>query len=75
MDLDLDASTQEFRLEVRDWLAANVPSEPLPHMDTREGFEAHREWERTMADARMSVVSWPEEFGGRDCGLVNWVVF
>lgn len=28
-----------------------------------------------MADARMSVVSWPEEFGGRDCGLVNWVVF
>src|SRR5699024_9473381 len=31
--------------------------------------------ERTMADARMSVVSWPEEFGGRDCGLVNWVVF
>ncbi|MFN3602437.1 MAG: acyl-CoA dehydrogenase family protein [Dietzia sp.] len=75
MDLDLDASTQEFRLEVRQWLAENVPTEPLPHMDTREGFEAHREWERTMADARMSVVSWPEEFGGRDCGLVNWVVF
>ncbi|AWH91386.1 acyl-CoA dehydrogenase family protein [Dietzia lutea] len=75
MDLDLDASTQEFRLEVRQWLAENVPSEPLPHMDTREGFEAHREWERKMADARMSVVSWPEEFGGRDCGLVNWVVF
>ncbi|WP_194861950.1 acyl-CoA dehydrogenase family protein [Dietzia sp. SYD-A1] len=75
MDLDLDASTQEFRLEVRDWLAENVPTEPLPHMDTREGFEAHRQWERTMADARMSVVSWPEEYGGRDCGLVNWVVF
>lgn len=75
MDLDLDAATEEFRLEVRQWLADNVPAEPLPHMDTREGFEAHREWERTMADARMSVVSWPEEFGGRDCGLVNWVVF
>ena len=75
MDLHLDAATEEFRLEVRQWLEANVPAEPLPHMDTREGFEAHREWERTMADARMSVVSWPEEFGGRDCGLVNWVVF
>ncbi|UVE94603.1 acyl-CoA dehydrogenase family protein [Dietzia sp. B32] len=75
MDLELDASTEAFRLEVRQWLEANVPAEPLPHMDTREGFEAHREWERKMADARMSVVSWPEEFGGRDCGLVNWVVF
>ena len=70
MDLDLDASTQEFRLEVRQWLAENVPSEPLPHMDTREGFEAHREWERTMADARMSVVSWPEEFGGQGADSV-----
>lgn len=75
MDLHLDAATEEFRLEVRQWLAENVPAEPLPHMDTREGFEAHRAWESKMADARMSVVSWPAEFGGRDCGLVNWVVF
>ncbi|HMT51014.1 MAG TPA: acyl-CoA dehydrogenase, partial [Dietzia sp.] len=40
MDLHLDAATEEFRLEVRQWLAANVPAEPLPHMDTAEGFEA-----------------------------------
>ena len=38
MDLDLDAATEEFRLEVRQWLAENVPAEPLPHMDTAEGF-------------------------------------
>ena len=75
MDLHLDAATEEFRLEVRQWLAENVPAEPLPHMDTAEGFEAHRAWEAKMADARMSVVSWPAEYGGRDCGLVNWVVF
>ena len=75
MDLDLDQDSLDFRAEVRAWLEAHVPTEPLPSMDSAEGFEAHREWERTMADARMSVVSWPEEYGGRDCGLANWVVF
>lgn len=75
MDLELEQSNLDFRAEVREWLAANVPAEPLPSMDTAEGFEAHRAWEATMAGARMSVVSWPHEYGGRDCGLVNWVIF
>lgn len=75
MDLHLDQANEEFRAEVRSWLEANVPPEPLPSMDTAEGFEAHRAWEAQMAEARMSVVSWPEEYGGRDCGLVNWVIF
>ncbi|MGU3292790.1 acyl-CoA dehydrogenase family protein [Williamsia sp. M5A3_1d] len=75
MDLDVERDVEDFRLEVRDWLQANVPPTPLPSMDTAEGFEAHRAWEATMADARMSVVSWPEEFGGRDASLLHWVVF
>ncbi|GAA1457259.1 acyl-CoA dehydrogenase family protein [Williamsia maris] len=75
MDITFDADAESFRTEVRSWLAANVPSSPLPSMDSAEGFEAHRAWERTMADARMSVVSWPEEFGGRDVDLLHWVVF
>ncbi|MFI5715275.1 acyl-CoA dehydrogenase family protein [Nocardia sp. NPDC051750] len=75
MDLDLDDSTREFQREVREFLAANVPAEPLPSMDTEAGFEAHRAWERTLADARLSVVSWPAEFGGRDASLLEWVLF
>ena len=35
----------------------------LPSLDTADGFEAHRAWERHGAD-RWSVVSWPEEYGG-----------
>ena len=31
MDLTLDPAREEFRAEVRDWLRANVPTEPLPH--------------------------------------------
>ncbi|WP_280399320.1 acyl-CoA dehydrogenase family protein [Nocardia carnea] len=75
MDLDLDDSTREFQREVCEFLAAHVPAEPLPSMDTAAGFEAHREWERTLAEARLSVVSWPREFGGRDASLLEWVLF
>ncbi|MGB3444523.1 MAG: acyl-CoA dehydrogenase family protein [Actinophytocola sp.] len=75
MDLDLDAKTLGFRDEVRDWLATNVPSDPLPPMDTEAGFPLHRAWERTLADARLSAVTWPYEYGGRDATLLEWLVF
>ena len=75
MDLDLSESELAFRAEAREWLAANVPAEPLPSMDTAEGFAAHREWEARLAEARWSVVSWPEEYGGREASLVEWVIF
>jgi alkylation response protein AidB-like acyl-CoA dehydrogenase len=44
-------------------------------MDTEDGFRAHREWEARLAEARWSVVSWPEEYGGRAASLVEWVIF
>ena len=73
MNLDLDADTIAFRDEVRDWLATHVRG--LPSVDTASGFERHREWERELADARLSVVSWPERYGGRDRSLLDWLVF
>lgn len=75
MDLDFDAKALAFRDEVRTFLAENIPTEPLPSMDTAEGFEAHRAWERTLADAHFSVVSWPAEYGGRDASILEWVIF
>lgn len=75
MDLDLTPEQEEFRQEARRWLSENVPATPLPSMDTEEGFAAHREWEKTLASGRWSVVSWPEAYGGRDAGLVEWVLF
>jgi alkylation response protein AidB-like acyl-CoA dehydrogenase len=67
--------TKTFRTEVRDWLAAHTPAEPLPSLDTAEGFARHREWERELAAARLSVVSWPAAYGGRDAPLAEWLVF
>jgi alkylation response protein AidB-like acyl-CoA dehydrogenase len=68
-------TTEAFRTEVRDWLAAHAPAGPLPSMDTAAGFERHREWERQLAAARLSVVSWPAAYGGRDASLPDWLAF
>ncbi|MCA1982106.1 acyl-CoA dehydrogenase family protein [Nocardioides nematodiphilus] len=75
MDLDLSPDELAFRDEVRAWLTEHVPPARLPSMDTLDGFEAHRAWEATLAEARLSVVSWPREFGGREASLVEWVLF
>ncbi|MGW0039212.1 acyl-CoA dehydrogenase family protein [Gordonia sp. NPDC003376] len=75
MDLLFDDAAQAFRAEIRTWLADNVPAQPLPSMDTAEGFQAHRQWEATMAADRMSVVTWPVAFGGRDEPLLHWLIF
>jgi alkylation response protein AidB-like acyl-CoA dehydrogenase len=74
VDLDLPADVVAFRDEVRDWLAANNPGS-LPPMDTPAGFGPHREWERTLAAARLSAVTWPREYGGRGASLLEWLVF
>jgi alkylation response protein AidB-like acyl-CoA dehydrogenase len=67
---------QAFRAEVRAWLADNTPTKPLAHFDaTREGFEAHRQWERTLNSGNWSMVTWPEEYGGRGLDLLLWLIF
>jgi hypothetical protein len=75
MDLTFTEAEEEFRHEARTWLEANVPSTPLKSMDTADGFEQHRAWEKTLYEGRWSVVSWPEKYGGRDCSLIEWLIF
>ncbi|MEU6329919.1 acyl-CoA dehydrogenase family protein [Streptomyces sp. NPDC047049] len=75
MDLDLTTADEAFRTEARAWLTAQVPAVPLPSLETAEGFAAHREWEHRLAADRWSVVSWPEEYGGRGASLLQWLLF
>ncbi len=75
MDLTYTAEEDAFRAEAREWLAANVPSEPLPSFDTEAGFELHRQWERKLYEGRWSAVSWPEEYGGRGADYIRWLIF
>ncbi|WP_137820701.1 acyl-CoA dehydrogenase [Pseudomonas sp. 2FG] len=75
MQLTYTPGQQAFRTEVRAWLAANVPSEPLQSFDTEEGFRQHRAWEAKLNEGRWGMVTWPTELGGRGCDLIEWLIF
>jgi alkylation response protein AidB-like acyl-CoA dehydrogenase len=75
MDLSYTDAEKAFRSEARSWLQANVPAQPLPSMDTAEGFELHRDWERKLNEGRWGMVSWPREYGGRGVNLIEWLIF
>ena len=75
MDLQFTPEQQAFRAEIREWLEANVPAEPLQTYDTEEGFKQHREWEAKLNEGRWGMVTWPTELGGRDADLIQWLIF
>jgi len=76
VDLRYTDDQLAFRAEVREWMAANVPDDPLPSFDgTRAGFEAHREWEARLNAGRWGMVTWPEAYGGRGLDLIRWLIF
>jgi alkylation response protein AidB-like acyl-CoA dehydrogenase len=72
------AEDEAFRGRVRDWLEANVPAELRgaggPGRE-HEAFGERREWDRGLAAAGWTCLSWPAEFGGRDATLAQQVIF
>ncbi|WP_327423675.1 acyl-CoA dehydrogenase family protein [Streptomyces sp. NBC_01230] len=75
MDLTFTPDQDAFRAEARKWLRTHVPAEPLPSLETAEGFAAHREWEARLHADRWSVVSWPSAYGGRGADIFEWLIF
>ncbi len=75
MDLQFDDETMEFQREVREFLSSHRDEFPAHSYDTADGFEQHRRWDKVLFDARLSVITWPEKYGGRDASLLQWVVY
>jgi alkylation response protein AidB-like acyl-CoA dehydrogenase len=75
MELAYTPEQQAFRAEVRAWMEAHVPKEPLVTLECREGYDQHVEWERTLASGNWGMVTWPEQFGGRGLDLIQWLIF
>ncbi len=75
MQLDYTPEQQAFRAEVRAWMQAHVPKEPLVTLECREGYDQHVEWERTLASGNWGMVTWPEAYGGRGLDLIQWLIF
>jgi len=67
--IDYTPAQQEFRAEVREWLAASAPNEirgvqvpraPVPELEARL-----KRWADTLTEAGYMCVAWPAEYGGR----------
>lgn len=75
MHLHFTPEQQAFRAEVRAWMEAHVPKEPLVTLECREGYDQHVAWERTLASGNWGMVTWPEAYGGRGLDLIQWLIF
>jgi alkylation response protein AidB-like acyl-CoA dehydrogenase len=75
LQLEYMPEQMAFRAEVRAWMAAHVPKEPLRTLEGAEGFAQHREWERTLARGNWGTITWPPEYGGRGASLIEWLIF
>ena len=75
MRLTYTPEQNAFRAEVRAWMEAHVPKEPLVTLECREGYDQHVEWERTLASGNWGMVTWPEAYGGRGLDLIQWLIF
>lgn len=72
---------EEFRAEVRDWLAENLAGEfgKLKGLGgpgrEHEAFEERRAWNQHLAAAGLTCLGWPVEHGGRGLSVAHRVAF
>lgn len=75
MNIAYTSEQNAFRQEVRAWLDQHKPKERFAHHEVREGFQQHRAWEQTLANAGLSMVTWPKGWGGQNRDLFDWLIF
>lgn len=77
--LTLPEHVERFRLELRDWLAANIDDRIRglagSVVGSAQDLEMLRNWQRRLADAGWGAVAWPEEYGGRGAGPLEQVAY
>jgi alkylation response protein AidB-like acyl-CoA dehydrogenase len=72
---------QEFRAEVREWLADNLVGEFAALKGRgaegreQEAFEERLAWNQHLAAAGLTCLGWPEEHGGRGLSVAHRVAF
>ncbi len=83
MDFSLSPKEEEFRTELRGWLATNLPDhrKDYPPSDDElslhpdKSFDACRIWHRRLHAGGWIGVQWPREYGGRGAGLVERLLY
>ena len=87
MDIDQEAAVtvdadEDFRVQVRDWLTAQLADERWssliglggPGRD-HEAVDERREWNRHLAEHGWTCLGWPESAGGRGLSLAQQAIF
>jgi alkylation response protein AidB-like acyl-CoA dehydrogenase len=75
-----DTPTQaEYRAKVRAWLEENKAQAPVLQgdgaiQDEHEAVEAHRAWQGKLAEAGLTGITWPKEYGGQGLGPLEQVI-
>ena len=79
MDFSYPPEVEQFRKELRAWLAANLTDDVVAAGRRRgrdpDTFETLRGWDATLADAGWAAVSWPQEYGGRGATVLEQLAY
>jgi alkylation response protein AidB-like acyl-CoA dehydrogenase len=79
VDFSYPPEVEQFRKELRAWLAANLTDEVVAAGWRRgrdpDTFETLRRWDATLADAGWGAVSWPREYGGRGATVLEQLAY
>ena len=79
MDLNDTPQQAEYRARVRAWLEEHAREAPTLRgegaiEDEHEAVQAHRAWQRRLAEAGFVGVTWPPEYGGQGRGPLEQVI-
>jgi alkylation response protein AidB-like acyl-CoA dehydrogenase len=79
VDFSYPPEVEQFRKELRAWLAANLTEEVVAAGRRRgrdpDTFETLRAWDAAVADAGWGAVSWPQEYGGRGATVLEQLAY
>ncbi|MDQ1706119.1 MAG: hypothetical protein QOF18_2485 [Frankiaceae bacterium] len=77
MDLRYSPEEQQFRHELRDWLARVLPTvPPKPAADDWPARRAHdTAWQRLLFEAGYAGINWPRDYGGRGATPTEHLIF
>jgi alkylation response protein AidB-like acyl-CoA dehydrogenase len=73
MDLSLSPPEEEFRDELRGWIADNHPG-PTPEGD-EAGFQHRVEWQQKLNERGWAGLTWPSEYGGAGATLIEQAIY
>ncbi len=78
MDFSHTAEQEQFRAELRQWLAERKAAGAMdtgPARSLDEIVERGKRWQRELYEGGWCGLAWPREYGGRGAGLIEQIIF